>query len=279
MTARCRRSLTAAATAAIIVLAAAAGLAQRIWSGGYGYTPPRFPTKESFQGSFNFCRAMFQSNRREKRGWSTDYPGADLNFSTRLAELTKAPVTMRQDADEEDAPDAVVVRLTDDALFKCPYLLMQDAGTADFSSEEARRLGEYLLKGGFVFVSDYWGDWAREQFDEQIGLALPPQRFPIVELPLNHSIWRTLFDVKIVPQMPSIQSWRRSGGNTDRGVTAPPSARGIADERGRLMVVMLHNTDVPDGWEREGEDPEYFYRFSPDAYAVGINIVLYAMTH
>ena len=170
-------------------------------------------------------------------------------------------------------------RLTDDALFKCPYLLMQDAGTADFSSEEARRLGEYLLKGGFVFVSDYWGEWAREQFDEQIGLALPPQRFPIVELPLNHSIWRTLFDVKTVPQMPSIQSWRRSGGNTDRGVTAPPSARGIADERGRLMVVMLHNTDVPDGWEREGEDPEYFYRFSPDAYAVGINIVLYAMTH
>jgi len=68
--------LTAAATAAIIALGAAAGFAQRIWSGGYGYTPPRFPTTQSFQGSFNFCRAMFQSNRREKRGWSTDYPGA-----------------------------------------------------------------------------------------------------------------------------------------------------------------------------------------------------------
>jgi hypothetical protein len=274
-----RRSLTAAATAAIIVLAGAAGFAQRIWFGGYGYTPPRFPTRESFQGSFNFCRAMFQSNRREKRGWSTDYPGADLNFSTRLAELTKAPVTMRQDADEEDAPDAVVVRLTDDALFKCPYVLMQDAGTAAFSGEEARRLREYLLKGGFVFTSDYWGDLAREQFDEQIGLALPPDQYPIMELPLNHSIWRTLFEVKTVPQMPSIQSWRRSGGNTDRGVVDPPSARAIADERGRLMVVMLHNTDIPDGWEREGEDPEYFYRFSPDSYAVGINIVLYAMTH
>ena len=261
------------------MLGAAAGFAQRIWSGGYGYTPPRFPTKHSFQGSFNFCRAMFESNRREKRGWSTDYPGADLNFSTRLAELTKTPVTMRQDADEDETPDAVVVRLTDDALFKCPYILMVDAGTADFSAEDARRLREYLLKGGFVFASDYWGDWAREQFDEQIGLALPPGQYPIVELPLNHSMWRTLFDVKSVPQMPSIQSWRRSGGSTDRGVVAPPSARGIADERGRLMVVMMHNTDIPDGWEREGEDPEYFYRFSPDAYAVGINIVLYAMTH
>ncbi len=279
MTVRCRRSLIAAITAAAIVLGTAAGFAQRIWFGGYGYTPPRFPTKDSFQGSFNFCRAMFQSNRREKRGWSTDYPGADLNFSTRLAELTKAPVTMRPDAEEDEAPDAVVVRLTDDALFKCPYVLMQDAGTADFSVEETRRLREYLLKGGFVFVSDYWGNRAREQFDEQIGRALPPGEYPIVELPLIHSIWRTLFDVRSVPQMPSIQSWRRSGGNTDRGVVDPPSARGIADERGRLMVVMLHNTDIPDGWEREGEDPEYFYRFSPDAYAVGINIVLYAMTH
>jgi hypothetical protein len=276
---RYRRSLTAAATAAIIALGAAAGFAQRIWFGGYGYTPPRFPTNQSFQGSFNFCRAMFQSNRREKRGWSTDYPGADLNFSTRLAELTKAAVTMRHDADEGDTPDAVVVRLTDDALFKCPYILMEDAGTAVFSAEEARRLGEYLLKGGFAFVSDYWGDWAREQFDEQIGQALPPGRYPIVELPLDHSLWRTVFEVRTVPQMPSIQSWRRSGGNTDRGVVAPPSARGIADDRGRLMVLMLHNTDIPDGWEREGEDAAYFYRFSPDAYAVGINIVLYAMTH
>ena len=279
MTVRCRRSLTAAVTGAIIVLAAGGGLAQRIWSGGYGYTPPRFPTKHSFQGSFNFCRAMFQSDRREKRGWSTDYPGADLNFSTRFAELTKAPVTMRPDADEGEAPDAVVVRLTDDALFKCPYILMEDAGTADFSADEARRLREYLLKGGFVFASDYWGDWGRDQFDEQIGLALPPGQFPIVELPPHHSIWRTLFNVTNVPQMPSIQSWRRTGGSTDRGVVAPPSARGILDDRGRLMVVMLHNTDIPDGWEREGEDPEYFYRFSPDAYAVGINIVLYAMTH
>ena len=279
MTVRGRRALTAAVTAAIIVLGAAGGFAQRIWSGGYGYTPPRFPTKDSFQGSFNFCRAMFQSDRREKRGWSTDYPGADLNFSTRLAELTKAPVTLRQDADEDGAPDAVVVRLTDDALFKCPYVLMEDAGTADFSDEEAARLREYLLKGGFVFASDYWGDLAREQFDEQIGLALPPREFPIVDLPLQHSIWRTLFDVTNVPQMPSIQSWRRSGGNTDRGVVAPPSARGIVDDSGRLVVLMLHNTDIPDGWEREGEDPEYFYRFSPDAYAVGINIVLYAMTH
>jgi hypothetical protein len=267
------------AAAILVALAAGTVSAQRIWYGGYGYTPPRFATQHSFQGSFNFCRAMFQSNRREKRGWSTDYPGADLNFSTRLAELTKARVTMRQDSEEDGQPDAVVVRLTDDALFKCPFVLMEDAGTADFSAEEARRLGEYLRKGGFIFASDYWGPWARAQFDQEIALALPPSRFPTVDIPLSHPLWNTVYNVERVPQIPSIQSWRRTGGNTDRGVSDPPSARGIVDDRGRLMVLMLHNTDVPDGWEREGEDPQYFYRFSPDAYAAGINIMMYAMTH
>ena len=79
--------------------------------------------------------------------------------------------------------------------------------------------------------------------------------------------------------MPSIQSWRRSGGNTDRGVSDPPNARAITDDHGRLVVVMIHNSDIPDGWEREGEDPQYFYQFSPHAYAVGIDIFLYAITH
>ena len=217
----CRRSLTAAATAAIIALGAATGFAQRIWFGGYGYTPPRFPTKQSFQGSFNFCRAMFQSDRREKRGWSTDYPGADLNFSTRLAELTKAPVTMRQDADEGEAPDAVVVRLTDDALFKCPYILMGDAGTAAFSAEEARRLREYLLKGGFVFVSDYWGDWGERavRYANRAGAAAGP--YPIVESAARP------FDVAHVVQRgktsrrcPRFNPGGGAGGNTDRGVVA-----------------------------------------------------------
>src|SRR5688572_20559855 len=138
---------TLAGVLALVGASITAVHAQRIWSGYYGRTPPRFPTRETFEGSFHFCRIMFSSDRREKQGWSTDYPGADLNFSTRLSELTRAPVTMRDDADEEDAPDAVVVRLTDDALFKCPYLLMQDAGTAYFSDDEARRLRDYLVKG------------------------------------------------------------------------------------------------------------------------------------
>lgn len=256
--------------------------AQRIWAGGYGRTPPRFPTPTTFDGAFHFCRVMFTSNRREKQGWSTDYPGADFNFSVRLAELTKVHVKMAYEGGEP-FPDAVVVRLTDDALFQCPFTFMEDAGTAHFTEAEAGRLGEYLLKGGFLLVSDYHGTRARLQFDQEIGRALPRWQYPIVDLtPPDHPMWRMMFPVTRLPQMASIQTWRRSGGDTFERWNverAGPSVRGIVDAHGRLMVVMVHNTDLPDPWEREGEDHEYFFRFSPEAYAVGVDILLYAMTH
>jgi hypothetical protein len=260
----------------------AAGHAQQIRGGWYGRTPPTFPTATTFAGHFNFCRVMFMSDRREKQGWRTDYPGADLNFSVRLSELTKVNVKMNHEGSEDETPDAVVVRLTDDALFQCPFTMIEDAGTARFSGAEIERLRDYLLKGGFLLVTDYHGIYAQQQFDDEIGRALPRAQFPIVDLtPPDHAIWRTMFAVTQLPQLASIHTWRRTGGVVERWnhTGAGPSARGIADRQGRLMVVMLHNTDLPDGWEREAEDPDYFFNFSPDAYAVGINVVLYAMTH
>ena len=270
---------------AAALLAVAAAHAQQIWAGGYGRMPPRFATAKSFHGGFNFCRLMFTSDHREKQGWATDYPGADINFSIRLSELTKVNVTMRDDSSEGPEPDAVVVRITDDELFKCPFVLMEDAGTVRFSPLEVARLQDYLLKGGFLLASDYHGSWAQQQFDDEIARVLQPGRYPIIELtpPLrgDHPIWHTMFNVTQLPQMASINTWRRTGDVIERWNEngAPPDARGIADEHGRLMVLMVHNTDLPDPWEREGEDKDYFYRFSPDAYAVGINILLYAMSH
>jgi hypothetical protein len=280
---RCTRLLSRSiAVIAVIGLSVGAAYAQRIWAGYYGRTPPKFPTAASYDGSFNFCRVLFDSDRREKQGWGTDYPGADINFSVRLAEVTKVRVKFVSEAGGP-VPDAVVVRLTDDWLFQCPFALMEDAGTARFSDVEVERLREYLLKGGFLLVSDYHGTWAKEQFDEEIGRALPRSEFPIVDLtPPDHAMWRMLFPVTRLPQMASIQTWRRTGGDTIERwneSAAPPNVRGITDAKGRLMVVMVHNTDLPDGWEREGEDPEYFFRFSPEAYAVAIDILMYSMTH
>ena len=101
------------------------------------------------------------------------------------------------------------------------------------------------------------------------------------DVPFDHPIFRTMFEVKEIPQVPSIQFWRRSGGQTsERGSdSATPTIHGVADRHGNLMVVMTHNTDISDAWEREGEDTRFFYRFSPDGYAVGINVILYALTH
>ena len=280
-----RVSRTLAGVLVSMALAATAVQAQRgrVWGGFYGRTPPKFATADSFDGTFNFCRVAFGSNRREKQGWSTDYPGADINFSVRLAELTKVRVKMTHDG-EEQVPDAVVVRLTDDALFQCPFTFMEDAGTADFSDTEVKRLHDYLLKGGFLLVSDYHGTRAREQFADQIGRVLPPGQFPIVNItpPNDHPLWSMLLPVTKIIQLASIQTWRRTRGSTIERWNedgAPPAAYGIADSKGRLMVVMIHNSDVPDAWEREAEDPQYFYDFSPESYAIGIDVLLYSMTH
>ena len=274
-----RRTARLTVSSLIVAFVLAAGLAHaQIWRGGFGfYAAPRPPRPDTFAGGFNHCRLMFQSDHREKRGWSTDYPGADINFSVRLGELTRTRVTKQKSGD----PEYVTVSATDPALFQCPYILVEDGGSARFSDEEVIRLREYLEKGGFIFSSDYWGTRAGEQWDEEIGRVLPPEQFPIIDLPPEHQIWQLMFNVKEVRQMASIQFWRRSGGGiSERGEDSSiVESRGIADAHGRLMVVMIHNSDIPDGWEREAEDPQYFYRFSPDAYAVGINVVLYAMTH
>ena len=91
----------------------------------------------------------------------------------------------------------------------------------------------------------------------------------------------TLYDVKAVEQVSNIRFWIGTGGNTsERGAeSAHVNFRGIQDAHGRLMVVMAHNTDIPDTWEREGESQAYFDLFSPNGYALGVNIMIYAMTH
>ncbi len=268
----------------LLLLLAATAAAQEPWFRGYGYgynrVPPRLPKADSYDGGFSFCRGMFTSVRREPSGsgWSTDYPDADVNFSIRFAELTKARVSKQRTGD----PNHLVVPLADDWLYNCPYIHMEDVGTLAFNDEKSTRVRDYLLKGGFIWVDDSWGSWAlaavgRADQPRAAARRLPDSRHSRPTTP----IFRTMFQVPKLPQIPSISHWRRSGGGTsERGDdSAVPMIRGISDEHGNLMVLMTHNTDISDAWEREGEDPQYFYSFSPDGYAVGMNIVLYSMTH
>ena len=262
--------------------------AQQIWVGGaFGRNArPKWATIDDFDGSFVYCRAFYTNGNTGFGGrggggrdsWSTDYPGADHNFSVRLAELTRVRVRFN----ENRTPNYVVVRLDDPLLFRCPFLFMEAPQTLRFEDQEIEPLRRFFLKGGFLWVDDFWGSYAWENWAAEIGRVLPPSEFPIVDIPVSHPIVHTLYGVKEIPQVPNINFWASNGGQTsERGAdSAEVHFRGIADENGRLMVIITHNTDISDTWEREGEEPKaYFDKFSPTGYAIGVNVVLYVMSH
>ena len=269
-------------TVCAIVLVSAAD-AQR----GYGQRsfregsfPPQFPPEDFADGGITICKLMYTQVRREPWGigWLTDYPYAAVNLMTRASELTKIPVSW----DASHNPYPWVVRLTDAALFECPVIMASDVGTMGISDTEAARLREYLLKGGFLWVDDFWGTSAWEQWVSQIRKVFDANEYPIVDVPPTHPIFRTYTPVRHVPQVTNIQFWRGSGGTetSERGADSiDVHTRAINDAHGRIMVLMTHNTDLGDSWEREGEDPGYFYQFSPPGYAVGLNVLVYLLTH
>ena len=263
------------AAAALLMTSLAWGQFRR---GGDSSIRAHMAGPDSFDGRFHYCRAMYRPNFGGDGGnWLTDYPLADIDLSIRLAELTSTRVSFGHDG----RPQHLIVRLTDDALFQCPFIMMQEVGNLFFSDEDAAGLRTYLLKGGFLWVDDFWGSYAWNIWLEQIRKVLPPSEFPIVDLAPDHPIFHTMFDLQGVPQIPSLNFWYGSGGGTsERGVdSAQVHARAITDRHGRVMVFMTHNTDVSDSWEREGEDPQYFFTFSVPGYQTAINVLLYAMTH
>ena len=277
-----RRLRTALCAVAAVIAVASAAFAQRIWVGGGRFyrEPPKWAKESDFDGSFLYCRGFYDSHGiREPggQGWSTDYPGADNNFSVRLAELTRIHVKL----DQTRQPNFAVVSLTDPLLFRCPMLFMEDVGTAEFSDGEVQALRAYFEKGGFLWVDDFWGSYAWDHWVQEIGRVLSLEQFPIIDIPLSHPIMHTLYDVREYLQVSSINFWGSNGGSvSERGSdSAQVHYRGIQDHNGRLMIYMTHNTDVADTWEREGENRQYFDLFSPRGYAIGVNAVLYALTH
>ncbi len=224
---------------------------------------------------FTFVRIQYDSYGRWGK-WQTDYPDADLNFSYRLQQLTSM----------HTHPDGLIMRLTDPKLFDYPFIYIVEPGDLSFSQPEVEALRSYLLNGGFLMVDDFWGEREWQNFYYEIRRVFP-DREP-VELPLSHPIFHCVYDLKERPQIPAI-GWARPGPNGEiitwenhggGGDTREVHYKGLFDDNGRMMAIICHNTDLGDGWEREGEDPWYFKEFSEKkAYPLGINIVFYAMTH
>jgi hypothetical protein len=219
----------------------------------------------------------FRGRRGLRRGWGggwrTDWPFSDNNFSFRLQQLTSLKVN----------PHPVFMPLTDPKLFDHPFIYMIEPGNLYFTEAEVEALRKYLYAGGFLMVDDFWGDYAWQNFYEQIKRVFP-DREP-QELPLDHEIFNIVYRLKEKPQVPSIENAQRGrpwGVTWEEhdGDSRTVHYKGIYDDKGRMMAIICHNTDLGDGWEREGEDPWYFTEFAEKkAYPMGINIIVYAMTH
>ena len=203
--------------------------------------------------------------------WMIDFPYCDLNFSFRLQQLTSMKVS----------PEGKAVALTDEDLFDYPFIYVIEPGRMTLQEEELPILRRYLETGGFVMFDDFWGAREWRNFTNEMRKLFPARE--IVELPPEHPIFHCVFDLKERPQVPHVDIGVASQytGVTYRSIdTREPHYRAILDDKGRIMVLICHNTDLGDGWEREGENEYYFREFSEKrAYPLGINIVVYAMTH
>jgi hypothetical protein len=239
-----------------------------------GGTPTWENDPEFASDVFTFVRIRYSSMGGYGWGgnrWRIDWPDAELNFSWRLQQLTSLKVE----------PNPIVLDLTDPRLPNYPFIYIVEPGLLRFSEPEVLALRNYLFNGGFLMVDDFWGEAEYANFYREIKRVFP-DREP-EELPIEHPIFNIAIPLKEKPQVPHMEfamRMRGTGITWERPDAQTPHFKGIHDDQGRMMVIICHNTDLADGWEREGADEWYFREFSEKkAYPMGINIVVYALTH
>jgi hypothetical protein len=272
------RTVAVAVLVAATLASSAGAQFQRRGGGRFGRGMQTI-SNPSYDGAFMFCRIMFRNaSNGDGGGWSVDWPQADVNLSFRFSELTRTSVSRGPTGEFNH----IVIPLTDaERLSHCPFIMITEPGGAYFDDAEAAGLRTYLQKGGFLWADDFWGDYAFEHWMSEIRKALPSSDYPLMDVPLDHPLFHVLYDVKEISQIPSINFWYGTGGGTsERGRdSATPHVRAISDRDGHILVVMTHNTDFGDAFEREGDSREYFERFAGAGYAFGVDTLLYAMTH
>ena len=198
--------------------------------------------------------------------WMTDAWDADYKYMWGIQRMTNVKLHM----------DPHPLGIMDTGLFKYPYIYAVEVGHMELSSEEAARLREYLLRGGFWHCDDFWGvrEWA--QFAAQMKKVFPDR--PIEELPLTHEIFHTFFDIQEIIQIPGEYAGCRGGPTWQRADDREPRIYGISNDKGRLLVVVTYNSDLGDAWEY-ADDPYYPEKVAGFAMRLGVNYVVYAMTH
>lgn len=262
---------------------------------GHSVDLPNWTNAPEFKNDvFTFARIVFKNRVGGlsfggrgfggfRGGWYIDYPDADLNLSFRLQWLTSMKVD----------PDTRVLKLTSPDLSHYPFIFMEHVEAMLLSNQEVTILRNYLLNGGSLMINDTWGDGPWENFEGQMKRVLPDNDW--VELTMDHPIFHSIFDLSGPMsnlQMPTIQFWNRSYNpylpwDSETNPTSGREryaeqmhVRAWLDKNGHIMVIAIHNSDMPDGWEREAENQEYFQLFSETrSYPLMINILYYLMTH
>ena len=220
---------------------------------------------------FYFTRGIYSGEYEdygEAGRWAVDYPKADHQFLIALKRLSVIDAYGSDNA----------IELTDPSLRHFPLLYAVEVGSMSLTEAEVLALRNYLLAGGFLVIDDFWGSWAWDQFLSQMQMVLPDRA--IVEVPPEHPVFHVFYNIDRVIQVPNVrQGWgSRHGGPTHEYDGIVPRLRGIFDDDGRLMVLINWNTDLGDAWEW-ADDPNYPLKFSTYAFEIGINFVIYGMTH
>ena len=227
---------------------------------------------------FYFTRGRYSEGRGFGRGgygryrgsWATDFPKADQQFMVVLNRLI----------DIDNSPGENDIDLADPDIRRFPFLYILEVGDMFMSDEQVEGLRNYLLAGGFLVVDDIWGPYELANLERELGRVFPGR--PLRELPLNHSVFNNVYDVSNVIQVPNVRTGQmhgRYGTPTHEGYGSEiPHVFGIDDDRGELMVMVNWNTDIGDAWEW-AEDPYYPLKFSTYAFEIGVNMIVYAMSH
>jgi hypothetical protein len=223
------------------------------------------------QTKFTFVRIKYDTAggtpRSRAMNWATDFPDADLNLAATFGSLTKLDVS----------EPSRVLRLNDPQLRQYPFIYLTEPGRMHLQDAELQPLRDYLNGGGFLMIDDFWGEAEWENLRLELKRVFPgrePQ-----ELPLSHPVFHCVFDLKEKPQVVSIHAFF-AGFKTERPDAREAHYRGISNDQGRLLVLICHNTDLADGWERVSEDERYSREMSrAKAVPMGINAIFHALTH
>jgi hypothetical protein len=195
--------------------------------------------------------------------WTQDYPRADRHFSQAIRRLTRLHVrSVEQVIDIEDGDD----------VYNWPWLYAVQAGEWGPTDNQMKILRDYCLRGGFFFADDFHGTVEWQVFEERIKKAFPDR--PIVEIADDDPIFHTVFDLNDRLQVPGAAHLRLGYKNDGKGA----HWRGIYDDKGRIMVAITYNSDIGDAWEW-ADEPNYPENFAGFAIRLGVNYVVYAMTH